>query len=106
MQIPVTIDRVVARALAKAPEQRYQRARDFAADLKRILEGKEPEATMPAPAAPPAAARPAGPTPAEKEFWDGVKDSDDAEEVSLYLEQFPNGFFADQAKEKMAALKK
>jgi eukaryotic-like serine/threonine-protein kinase len=106
MQIPETIDRVVARALAKAPEQRYQKAREFAADLKRILEGKEPEATMPAPAAPPGAARPAGPTPAEKEFWEGVKDSDDAEEVGLYLEQFPNGFFAAQAKEKMAALKK
>src|SRR3954468_16898594 len=106
MQIPETIDRVVARALAKAPENRYQRASDFAADLKRILEGKEPEATMPAPAAPPGAARAAAPTPAEKEFWEGVKNSDDAEEVGLYLEQFPNGFFAAQAKEKMAALKK
>src|SRR3954469_1166379 len=106
VQIPPVIDAVVARALAKTPEERYQTAREFAADLKRILEGKEPEATMPAPAAPPAAARAAAPTPAEKEFWEGVKNSDDAEEVGLYLEQFPNGFFAAQAKEKMAALKK
>jgi len=103
VQIPATIDRVVACALAKAPEQRYQRAKDFGDDLKRILEGKEPKATMPAPAR---AAAAAGPSPAEKEFWDGVKDSDDAEEVGLYLDQFPNGFFAAQAKEKMAALKK
>jgi serine/threonine protein kinase len=103
VQIPETIDRVVACALAKAPEQRYQRAKDFADDLKRILEGKEPQAAIPAPARPAAAA---APSPAEKEFWDGVKDSDDAEEVSLYLDQFPNGFFAAQAKEKMAALKK
>src|SRR3954467_140425 len=63
VQIPETIDRVVACALAKAPEQRYQRAKDFADDLKRILEGKEPEATMPAPAAPPGAARAAAPAP-------------------------------------------
>src|SRR5205814_6152032 len=101
---------VVARALAKAPEQRYQRAGDFAADLKRILEGKEPEAKMPAPAGAPAGpARPAaaaGPSAAEKEFWEGVKESDDAEEVGLYLEQFPNGAFAAQAKERIAALKK
>jgi hypothetical protein len=103
VQIPETIDRVVARALAKAPEQRYQRAQDFASDLKRILEGKEPEATMPAPAG---QARPAAPSPAENEFWEGVKDSDDAEEVGLYLDQFPNGFFAVQAKDKIAALKK
>src|SRR6185503_21222974 len=40
VQIPETIDRVVACALAKAPEQRYQRAKDFGDDLKLILEGK------------------------------------------------------------------
>ena len=103
VQIPETIDRVVARALAKAPEHRYQKASEFAADLKRIMQGQEPQATMPPPASRPAAAAPSA---AEKEFWDGVKDSDDVEEVGLYLEQFPNGFFAAQAKEKMEALKK
>ena len=103
VQIPQTIDRVVARALAKAPEHRYQKASEFAADLKRIMQGQEPQATMPPPASRPAAAAPSA---AEKEFWDGVKDSDDVEEVGLYLEQFPNGFFAAQAKEKMEALKK
>ena len=35
-----------------------------------------------------------------------MKDSDDPEEVGLYLEQFPNGAFAAQAKEKIAALTK
>src|SRR5439155_2157597 len=43
VQIPPTIDRVVARALAKAPEKRYQTARKFAESLKRILAGKPPE---------------------------------------------------------------
>ena len=103
VQIPETIDRVVARALAKAPEHRYQKAGEFGADLKRILEGKEPQATMPPPANRPAATAPSA---AEKEFWDGVKDSDDAEEVGLYLEQFPNGFFVEAAKKKIAELAK
>lgn len=105
VQIPPAIDRVVARAMAKAPEQRYQRARDFAAALQRISEGKPPEdpneviaAPLPAPAA--------VATEAEKEFWDGVKDSDDPEEVALYIEQFPHGAFVALAKEKIAALKK
>jgi serine/threonine-protein kinase len=105
VQIPALIDRVVARALSKAPEQRYQTARKFAEDLKRILEGKEPEAAS-APAASAAAAAPAAPSAAEKEFWDGVKDSDDPEEVGLYLEQFPNGAFAEPARQKIGTLKK
>jgi serine/threonine-protein kinase len=101
VQIPETIDRVVARALAKVPEDRYPTAREFGADLQRILDGKEPQA------APPPAARPAAaPSAAEKEFWDGVKDSDDAEEVGLYVEQFPNGAFVEAAKKKIAALTK
>jgi serine/threonine protein kinase len=110
VQIPEVIDRIVAVALAKAADQRYQNAKDFAEDLNLVLKGKEPKAQMPAPSgqppAPARAAAPAGPSPAEKEFWDGVKDSDDPEEVGLYLEQFPNGAFAAQAKEKIAALTK
>src|SRR5439155_14205396 len=43
VQIPPAIDRVVARAMAKLPEHRYQSARKFAESLKRILAGKPPE---------------------------------------------------------------
>src|SRR5258708_15749389 len=43
MQLPPEIDRVVARALAKEPEQRYQSPRAFADSLKRILAGKPPQ---------------------------------------------------------------
>jgi serine/threonine-protein kinase len=108
LEVPDTFDRVVARALAKEPEQRYQSAKEFAEDLKRLAEGKEVKA--PAVAAP----KPAAPSPsatsanreADKEFWDGVKDSDDPDDVKLYLEQFPNGVFAEQAKQKIASLKK
>ncbi len=104
VQIPATIDRVVARSLAKTPEERYQTAREFAADLQRILDGKEPQA--PPPAARPAQGPAVAPSAAEKEFWDGVKDSDDVEEVGLYLDQFPNGAFVDAAKKKIAELTK
>jgi serine/threonine protein kinase len=107
MQIPPVIDRVVARALAKEPEHRYQSARKFADALKRILEGKPPEDPdeKPLPSAAAAAPAPAaGNNEAEMEFWEGVRDSDDAEDLKLYLEQFPNGKFAAEAREKIAAL--
>jgi len=110
MQLPPEYDRVVARALAKEPEHRYQSARAFADSLKRILEGKPPEdpnekVTLPPPAAAAAAAAPdAHGGEAEKEFWEEVKDSDDPEDLKLYLEQFPRGIFVDEAKKKIAAL--
>ena len=112
MQIPPEIDRVVARALAKDPEHRYQSARKFAAALKRILEGKPPEdpdevlpnLPPPLPASQPSNAR-AEDNEAEKEFWNEVKDSNDPEDLALYIEQFPRGKFVGLAKEKMAALR-
>ncbi len=105
MQLPPEIDRVVARALAKEPEHRYQSARKFADALKRILAGKPPEdpdevVTLPPPAVPAEAHG----SEAETEFWNEVKDSDDPEDLKLYLEQFPRGVFVEEAKRKIAAL--
>jgi serine/threonine-protein kinase len=101
-------DRVCARALAKDAALRYQKASDFAAALKRIMQGKPPEDPNEKVAAPPAGA----PAPvatraseAETELWVAIKDSDDPDEVGIYLEQFPRGFYSEEAKKKIAALK-
>jgi serine/threonine protein kinase len=102
VQIPDVIDSVVARALAKEAEKRYQTARAFAGDLKLILEGKPPKEA--AKAKPTAAQSKAG-AEAEKEFWEEVKNSTDPDEIELYLEQFPDGTFAGEAQSKLAALR-
>jgi serine/threonine protein kinase len=108
VQIPDVIDRVMARALAKEPDKRYQNARDFGDALKRILEGKAPEApgeVAVQPGKPAAPAAPAAGGEADIEFWNEVKNSDDPDELALYLEQFPKGQFAEAAKELIAALR-
>ncbi|MSQ64722.1 MAG: serine/threonine protein kinase [Betaproteobacteria bacterium] len=109
VQVPPEFDRVVARALAKEVEQRYQTARGFADALKRILEGKPPEdpnevLAKPLPAVPPPPEPSVSVGEAEKEFWEEVKDSEDPEDLKLYLEQFPRGAFVEQAKRRIAAL--
>jgi len=108
VQVPPEFDRVVARALAKDAEQRYQSARSFAEALKRILEGKPPEdpdevLAKPLPAMPPPAPA-ARESEAEAEFWEEVKDSDDPEDLKLYIAQFPRGSHIAQAKQRIAAL--
>jgi serine/threonine protein kinase len=108
VQVPPAFDRVVARALAKDVEQRYQSARSFADALKRILAGKPPEDPDEVLAKPlPATSSPAPGaqgSEAETEFWDEVKGSDDPEDLKLYIEQFPHGVFVAEAKRKIAAL--
>jgi len=111
VQIDPAFDRVVARALAKEPADRYPTAGKFAEALRRILEGKAPEApgepvVQPGGAATAkvAAVADAGNSEVEAEFWEGVKDSDDPDEIGLYLEQFPNGAHAAEAKRRLAEL--
>ena len=98
VEIPPEIDRVVARAMAKQPERRYQTARKFAEALQRVAEGKAPEE--------PGEILPTGKaSEAEQEFWDGVKDSTDADEIALYIEQFPNGAFVALAQKQIDKLR-
>ena len=96
VEIPADIDRVVERALAKQAEQRYPSARGFAEALQRIEKGQPPED--------PNEVRSAS-SEAETEFWNGVKDSDDPEEIALYIEQFPAGAFVAQARKRVAELR-
>jgi serine/threonine-protein kinase len=99
VQVPPDMDRVLGRALAKSLDYRYPSARAFAEALARVAEGKspdDPDSTVPIPGA--------RSSEAELEFWNGVKDSDDPEEVKLYIEQFPSGEFVPLAQQKLAEL--
>ena len=116
-------DRVVAKALAKNPDTRFQTAREFARALQRAAEGKaalqeEPAATIVVPSrqTQPAAgvAVPSHQTETsqalksgemELEFWRSIKDSGDANDFDLYVRQFPQGVYATLAMRKIAKMR-
>ena len=105
MELPPELDRLVAKSLAKSPERRFQTARKFAEAIKRVAAGKAPEEAGEAPIPLSSTSKASTQaTEAEKEFWDGVKDSTDPDELGLYIDQFPNGFFVAQAQKKIAEL--
>jgi serine/threonine-protein kinase len=116
-------DRVVAKALAKNPDSRFQTAREFAHALQRAAEGKaavqeESAATvvLPSHQTRPAAsvAVPSHQTETsqalksgemELEFWRSIKDSNDANDFDLYVRQFPQGVYATLAMRKIARMR-
>ena len=104
------LDRVVAKALAKDPNQRFSNAREFAAALRRAADGK------------PGVEEDAAPTVVvqqrethtpqalqsgemELEFWRSIKDSTDANDFELYVRQFPQGIYASLAGRRIAKLR-
>ena len=103
MDIPPDLDKVVARALAKQAERRYATAGQFAEAIKTVAAGK-PLKDHDDVFVRPDAKGPGAPSEAEKEFWEGVKDSTDPDEISLYIEQFPQGAFVALAQKKIAEL--
>src|SRR5258708_15840530 len=54
--IPAALEKIVNRALAKKPEERYQRAAEMAGDLRDWRRAGQPAAQPPAPARPAAPA--------------------------------------------------
>src|SRR6266850_2587282 len=106
-------DRVVAKALAKDPNQRFATAREFAEALRRAAEGKpavpeaEPTLVVPRDTPAPQATHPEALRSGEMEleFWRSIKDSDDANDFELYVRQFPQGVYASLAARKAAKLR-
>jgi serine/threonine-protein kinase len=106
-------DRVVAKALAKDPNQRFATAREFAEALRRAAEGKpavpeaEPTLVVPRDTPVPQATHPEALRSGEMEleFWRSIKDSDDANDFELYVRQFPQGVYASLAARKAAKLR-
>jgi serine/threonine-protein kinase len=106
-------DRVVAKALAKDPGQRFATAREFAGALRRAAEGKpavpeaEPTLVVPRDTSVPQATHPEALRSGEMEleFWRSIKDSDDANDFELYVRQFPQGVYASLAARKAAKLR-
>jgi eukaryotic-like serine/threonine-protein kinase len=106
VQIPADIDKVVARALAKQPDRRYASARKFAEAIQRIAQGKPLEGHDDVFAKPqPAAAKAGEPSEAEREFWNEVRESQDPDDLQLYLDQFPHGTFVGLANKRIARLR-
>ena len=120
-------DKVINKALAKNPDHRFASGREFAHALRGIIEGRGAEIDSDAPLLPvvpdvpgdpargaraaPAisASRPprtSTPQDLEVEFWRSIKDSTEAEEFELYVEQFPQGAYASLARRKIEKLRR
>jgi len=123
-------DAIVAKALAKAMEDRYQTARSLGFALQRALDGlpeaEDPDRTLGSPAAvlaalgTPAAPRDGDSTvlrtmdatlpiprnqAVELEFWRAIKEGNDPADFDLYVKQFPSGIYAALARRKSAKLR-
>ena len=112
-------DSIVAKALAKKIDARYQTARDLGMALKRALEGlpeiDESEKTVilapgalgfaKAPSAAESTVPLTQPKAVELEFWRSIKDNNDPADFELYLQQFPTGIYAALARRKISKLK-
>ncbi|HWI82056.1 serine/threonine-protein kinase [Ramlibacter sp.] len=118
-RLPAAIDAVVARALAKKPEQRYPTAAEFAAALRAAMRQAEDPTIVP-PANPARAAAggiylvtspgtsPMGNSTVTQElelvYWKDVKDSTDREDLEVFLAKFPAGIYADLARRRLRKL--
>jgi eukaryotic-like serine/threonine-protein kinase len=119
-RLPTAIDAVVARALAKKPDDRYASAGEFAAALRSAVRHAEDPTIVP-PVNParlrPGALRsvtspgtsPMGSATVTQElelvYWKDVKDSNDPEDLEVFLAKFPAGIYADLARRRLRKLR-
>jgi eukaryotic-like serine/threonine-protein kinase len=127
-QLPPAIDAVMARALVKSRDQRYATAQEFATALQAASE----EAADPTVVPPPSSARPgssstwtgtlhdsellvglqsgthAGTSTVTQElelvYWKDIKDSNDVEDLQIFLAKFPSGIYATLARRRLRKL--
>lgn len=127
-KLPPAIDAVVARALAKARDQRFATAQEFAAALQAACR-EAADATV----VPPASSNGQGGNATwtatlmageslvssqsgtsssastvtqevELVYWKDIKDSDDVEDIQGFLAKFPSGIYADLARRRLKKL--
>jgi eukaryotic-like serine/threonine-protein kinase len=127
-QLPPAIDAVMARALVKSRDQRYATAQEFAT----ALQAASQEAADPTVVPPPSPARPgnsstwtgtlrdsellvgqqsgthAGISTVTQElelvYWKDIKDSNDVEDLQIFLAKFPSGIYAQLARRRLRQL--
>lgn len=118
--LPRAVDAVLARALAKNRDDRYQTAAAFSQALRDAFAGMDEGAlaSVQAPAPAPSAAAPTAPVlrPAatlpgapiaqelELEYWRDVRDATDPRELEGFLARFPEGIYADLARRRLQRL--
>jgi eukaryotic-like serine/threonine-protein kinase len=119
-RLPVAIDGVIARALAKKPDDRYPTAGEFAAALRAAVRSAEDPTIVP-PANPARrhsgairsvtspGTSPMGNATVTQElelvYWKDVKDSNDPEDLEVFLAKFPGGIYADLARRRLRKLR-
>ncbi|WP_332777436.1 serine/threonine-protein kinase [Polaromonas sp.] len=128
-KLPPAIDSVVARALAKARDQRFATARDFAVALQAATKRASDTTIVPPPSPlkrtggtatgvrqagslPGVALEPSGTGSGgsivtqelELVYWKDIKDSTDVEDIEGFLVKFPQGIYADLARRRLKKL--
>lgn len=95
-------DSVVNKALAKLQTQRYASAGEFAGSLQGVLANprQSPPVVMPKSKIKVESRA----SEAEVEFWRSIQNSNDPAEFETYLQEFPQGTYAQLARVKMAKL--
>ena len=125
-KVSALYDEVVAKALAKNADARFQTARDLGYALKRAFDGlpqvDEIEKTVVLPKGLAGLAAAAGEGEAtvmktlsavpaahtketELEFWRSIKDGSDPDDFDLYIQQYPSGIYVALAKRRSAKLR-